>query len=312
MDSHELAPDSPATASLGRSSGGTCSDLVRSELIEIINRFWTTPPTTVEMAISHLGQYSKTLTQPIAHRASLADATGKLGELVSHYNGCVITDALRPGEAASWVKASQAEPRLWDRTSLGNTTTLGAVWFAYVDRYHRPEERVARYRHGTAKGRAALEKTMPGFTQHIIALTSQLLGAPVVERPAWAGPSIISFEPTSAQHLGTDGDVHFDWMGIAAQDPAGLLTPNLSFVLMLQNADTGGTLKLWNHGFGTEGPTVKHAGAVTDVAYEPGSLLCFNGHQLHQIQAIAGNQARVTVTWHAIRPDPLGPWHIWV
>ncbi|MFA5565542.1 MAG: hypothetical protein WC184_07325 [Acidimicrobiia bacterium] len=311
MDTHRTAPHSVASVPSAKDADPIEVELNHGELIEIINHFWSTPPATVEVALSHLGRYSRLLAPTETHLTSLAKATGKVGELTHTYNGCLITDALNPAEAASWVEASRGAQQ-WDRTSLGNTTTLGAVWFAYVDRYHQPEERVAQYRHGATQGKTALENTIPGFTQHIIDLTAQLLGAEVIERPGWAGPSIINFEPSSAELSDNDGDIHFDWMGIASQDAAGLLTPNLSFVLMLQNADVGGSLKLWNHGFGTEGQLVTMAEPATEVAYSPGSLLCFNGHQLHQIQAIAGQQARVTVTWHAIRPDPTGPWHIWV
>lgn len=282
------------------------------DFLGIINRYWSEPPRTASAAVEHLGAYSRQLSSRGLIETNLGVAAGQISELTRNHTACLVADALEATTTTSWVDTLESHPHLWDRTGMGNTTSLGAVWFAYVDRYHEPGERVRRYQHGTQQGEAAFRALLPDFAGTISQLTEHLLGDPVIQRPGWAGPGIIRFQPEVQDGLGPDGDVHFDWMGIASGGPEGLVTPNLSFVLMLQSPSSGGNLRLWNHGFGTTGARVSNPSNPIEVVYPEGGLVCFNGHHLHQISGIGGAIPRVSVTWHAIRPDPLGPWHLWL
>lgn len=97
--------------------------------------------------------------------------------------------------------------------------------------------------------------------------------------------------------------MHFDLEGLAPSH-ARMRLPALTAVLMLQPAESGGGLRLWDvlceDGVeGHEDEDLAQPSLVFD--YRPGDLLVIDSYRLHQIQPFAGARDRISVTCHAAR-----------
>ena len=269
---------------------------------------WQGPSAHAADVVAHLGSRARWLRDPEVATVPV-EAVGDRGirDLVERVAGVLVTGVVDPAETARWAEAVESRPDLWDRRSSGPTVTVGAAWFAHAGVEPDPVVRARAYRDAAERGDAAVDVVAPGLHARLLDLTSRLLDAPVVRRPGWAGPGFVRFAPGAD----TDGDVHIDWIGLAAEDPAHLDRPCRSFVLMVRPGDEGGDLRLWPVGDGSDGPAVTTVPAPLEVRYPVGGLLVFDGHLLHQITALGGTTPRLTITWHAVRPRPDGPWELW-
>lgn len=213
---------------------------------------------------------------------------------------CVLPD---PTCADLTARILAAEPE-WTADFGGDQFSLGRAWYTHLE-----SGRTRHYFRDAAKANALVERVLPGVQAGVRAWIAAFVGAEAVSRPGFCGPGAHVFLPGSPV-AEAGGTVHFDLEGLRTE--AERHGPALSFVLMLQPADAGGGLRLWEARYrGSAHPSRAAAGApfVTH-EYAAGDALVFESQRLHQIAPFAGAAARISITAHALR-TPEGPWHVW-
>ncbi|MCA9572723.1 MAG: hypothetical protein KC656_33015 [Myxococcales bacterium] len=229
-------------------------------------------------------------------------------------------DALGPGDGLRWlddhrvlvvrgfwsserareaVQAVLAARDRWVADFDGKQFAVGRAWYAHLE-----TDRASDYFATAGQGDQDVEAVVPGLQDAMRAALERLVGAPVVQRPRWAGAGIHVF-PSGGVCADHGGCVHFDHEGLTpAQKDA--RPPALSLVLILQQGRAGGGLKLWDVLLGE--PEVAR-GEPVEVRGEPGDLVVFSSHRLHQIQPFDGPDARISATLHGA--DVFGGWESW-
>jgi hypothetical protein len=106
------------------------------------------------------------------------------------------------------------------------------------------------------------------------------------------------------------GDIHFDDEGLTAahkQDRG----PAFTLVLMLQPAETGGGLRVWDVLFrgrnAYEDEDLERPSSVAE--YAAGDLVVMDSYRLHQIQPFGGSTDRISATIHLAQIA--GQWESW-
>ncbi len=129
-------------------------------------------------------------------------------------------------------------------------------------------------------------------------------------RRDWCGPGVHVF-PAGGEVAARGGVIHFDIEGLSEKH-ARDKRPALTVVLMLQEPERGGALKLWDVRFrGRDEATEAELGAPTAIAqYGVGGALVIDSYRLHQIQPFEGARDRISITIHAAEIDD-GLWDTW-
>jgi hypothetical protein len=219
--------------------------------------------------------------------------------------GLALTGALSPDTCARWSAAVLAARAAWTVDFDGDQFALGRAFYTHLE-----TDRAQAYFTGAAASDALVEQHLPGMQERVIDLYRALLGGEVRRRARWCGPGVHIF-PAGGWLAQRGGVTHFDTEGLSEhqlEHDARALT----LVLMLQPAESGGGLRLWDvvHE-GHDEPTAEELARPSEiVAYEAGSALLLDSYRLHQIQAFGGLRDRISITAHAVEVDD-EVWDVW-
>ena len=235
---------------------------------------------------------------------ALAGRDAVLARLDAHL-GLALTGALAPGTCARWSAAVLAARAAWTVDFDGDQFALGRAFYTHLE-----TDRAAAYFAGAAASDALVERHLPGMQDRVIDLYRALLGGEVRRRPRWCGPGVHIF-PAGGWLAERGGVTHFDTEGLSEhqrEHDARALT----LVLMLQPAESGGGLRLWDviHE-GRDEPTPQELERPSEIAcYEAGDALLLDSYRLHQIQRFDGARDRLSITAHAVEVDER-VWDVW-
>ena len=192
----------------------------------------------------------------------------------------------------------------WIENFGGAQYTLGRAWYTDLEQ-DREDEYFAR----AIESDALLERVAPGLQQRMYDLVGTVVGAYVEQRDGWCGPGVHVFPPMG-DVARRGGDIHFDTEGLT-EDQLAARAPALSFVLMLQPAETGGSLRVWDSKFeGDAAPAAPSPQLRSGVAsYQAGDLVVFDSYRMHQIQSFSGTLDRISITAHAVWTGV--HWEVW-
>lgn len=216
-----------------------------------------------------------------------------------------VRSCITPALAAEWA-ASVARARAeWTSDFDGAQFTLGRAFYT-----HYETDRSDEYFDDAEASDARVERHLPGMQQRMRDLVSAITGTTARARRDWCGPGVHVF-PAHGEVATKGGAIHFDTEGLSdrhARDKR----PALTVVLMLQEPEVGGGLKLWDVRFrGRDEPNAAEIAAPHVVArYGVGGALVIDSYRLHQIQPFEGDRDRISITVHAAEIDD-GVWETW-
>lgn len=195
----------------------------------------------------------------------------------------------------------------WIENFGGAQYTLGRAWYTDLE-----QDREDDYFEKAIASDELVERVAPGLQQRMYDLIGTVIGQYVDQREGWCGPGVHVFPPLG--DVGQrGGDVHFDTEGLTEEQIAAR-APAISCILMLQPAESGGGLRVWDQLYAGEvrpdmpPPTVKAA----TINYQTGDLVVIDSYRLHQIQAFGGPLERISITAHAVRTGADGErWDVW-
>lgn len=219
--------------------------------------------------------------------------------------GLALTGALPRDTCARWSAAVLAARAAWTVDFDGDQFALGRAFYTHLE-----TDRAQAYFTGAAASDALVEAHLPGMQAHVIDLYRALLGGEVRPRARWCGPGVHIF-PAGGWLAQRGGVTHFDTEGLSEhqmEHDARALT----LVIMLQPAETGGGLRLWDvvHEGHDEATPEELARPSAIVAYEAGDALLLDSYRLHQIQSFGGSRDRISITAHAVEVDD-EVWDVW-
>jgi hypothetical protein len=211
---------------------------------------------------------------------------------------------LTEGEAGAYVESVYRARESWTANFGGTQFTLGRAFYTHLE-----EDRDGEYFARARASDAAVRRELPGLQERLMAEAARVVGAPVVQREGWCGAGVHLF-PARGEVARRGGEVHFDTEGLR-DDQLARRAPALSFVLMLQRAQTGGGLRLWDRLYdGDDFPAKPDPGVtVTRIEYEQGELVVFDSYRLHQILPFRGASDRISATLHAALEGET--WEVW-
>jgi hypothetical protein len=214
-------------------------------------------------------------------------------------------ELISPAQAATWAKAVLAAKDDWTSDFDGEQFTLGRAFYT-----HYETDKSDEYFESAAESDAIVERHLPGMQQRMRDLVGEMTGGVARARRDWCGPGVHVF-PAGGEVAQKGGVVHFDIEGLSEKH-ARDKRPALTIVVMLQEPDEGGGLKLWDVRFrGRDEANDAELAAPSVVArYGPGGSLVIDSYRLHQIQPFSGDRDRVSITIHAAEVDE-GLWETW-
>jgi hypothetical protein len=207
-------------------------------------------------------------------------------------------------ECAEWVRGVYAARSTWTPNFDGVQFTLGRAWYTHLE-----EDCADEYFAAAPRSDALVREFAPGLQERMLALSTELVGAPVAPRPGWCGAGVHIF-PAGGWLAEHGGDLHFDTEGLV--DDVG--APAISLILMLQPPERGGGLRVWDASWRgrDDAPWVTRAAAESPsvtVEYSAGDLVAIDSYRLHQIQPFTGARDRISATAHLVQTD--AGWRLW-
>jgi hypothetical protein len=187
----------------------------------------------------------------------------------------------------------------------GAQQALGRAFYTHLE-----SGRQVTYFGDAADSDATVERVVPGLQATTMALLQRLLGAQVRRRHGYCGPGVHVFWP--GQQVARRGGVyHYDLDGLTTLQRH-LRPPAVSLVWMLQPPTSGGGLSLFGQRYRGVGWDMhrRPRTAATTTQSRPGDVLLFSSYRLHRINGFRGDQARVSITCHAVEVDR-GIWEVW-
>jgi hypothetical protein len=219
--------------------------------------------------------------------------------------GLALAGALARDVCAAWSTAVLAARAAWTVDFDGDQFALGRAFYTHLE-----TDRAGAYFAGAAASDALVERHLPGMQERVIDLYRALLGGEVRRRPRWCGPGVHIF-PAGGWLAQRGGVTHFDTEGLSAHQLAGDARA-LTLVLMLQPAERGGGLRLWDviHAGRDEATPDELTRPSAIAAYAVGDALLLDSYRLHQIQRFEGARDRISITAHAVEVDA-AVWEVW-
>ncbi|MFO0676898.1 MAG: hypothetical protein U0169_10205 [Polyangiaceae bacterium] len=193
----------------------------------------------------------------------------------------------------------------WTPAFGGAQWSLGIAWYTHLE-----EGKGREYFANVDASRVRVDIALPGLVAFVEGGLELLLDGRVEPRRGFAGPGVHVF-PAGGPCAKDGGDVHFDTEGLTPAERASRVEA-FTFVLMLQPAESGGGLRVWNERFDPDDPTPeaeRGTGTPALVTYGPGDLLVLDSYRLHQIEPFGGTKDRISLTCHAVLAD--ARWQIW-
>ncbi len=223
-------------------------------------------------------------------------------ELLKHHLCVRYSAVLSEDICQRYVRAIYDARQFWHSDFDGAQFSLGRAWYTHLEQH-----RVRLYFGRSQDSDQLVERILPRMQSQMRELMSTALGEPVTARVGWCGPGVHIFPAAGwcAQH---GGDIHFDSEGLLYPEPLPH-TAALTMILMLQPAELGGGLKVWNTRYQNSDTITPDmlATAHTVVPYQTGDLVIIDAYQLHQIQPFEGQRDRISITAHLARVS-----HGWV
>jgi hypothetical protein len=222
--------------------------------------------------------------------------------------GLALAGAIARDTCAAWSAAVLAARAAWTVDFDGDQFALGRAFYTHLE-----TDRAGAYFTGAAASDALVEEHLPGMQDRVIDLYRALLcgeGGEVRRRARWCGPGVHIF-PAGGWLAQRGGVVHFDTEGLSEHQME-CDARALTLVIMLQPAETGGGLRLWDvvHE-GHDEPTPEELARPSEIAvYQAGDALLLDSYRLHQIQSFGGPRDRISITAHAVEVDD-GVWEVW-
>ena len=233
-----------------------------------------------------------------------AERDAVLDRLDAHL-GLALTSALPRDTCASWAAAVLAARAAWTVDFDGDQFALGRAFYTHLE-----TDRADAYFAGAAASDALVEQHLPGMQERVIDLYRALLGGDVRRRSRWCGPGVHIF-PAGGWLAQRGGVTHFDTEGLS-EHQLECDARAMTLVIMLQPAESGGGLRLWDviHEGRDEAMPEELARPSAIALYEPGDALLLDSYRLHQIQSFGGDRDRISITAHAVEVDE-EVWDIW-
>ena len=219
--------------------------------------------------------------------------------------GLLRRGAIPPDTCVAWSRAVLAARASWTVDFDGDQFALGRAFYTHLE-----TDRADAYFGGAAGSDALVERHLPGMQDRVLDLYRALLGGVVRRRPAWCGPGVHIF-PAGGWLAQRGGAIHFDTEGLS-EHQLERDARALTLVIMLQPAEAGGGLRLWDvvHE-GHDEATPAEIAAPSEIAtYEVGDALLIDSYRLHQIQRFGGLCDRISITAHAVEVDR-DVWDVW-
>ena len=206
--------------------------------------------------------------------------------------------------AAAWGRGVYEGRASWIDDFGKAQHSLGRAWYTHLE-----QGRTREYFAYAAASDALVERHCPGLQAAMLALASRAVGAGVVRREGWCGPGVHVF-PAGGLCSRRGGDIHFDTEGLTPAH-AKERAPATTLVLMLQPAEQGGGLRVWDvlhrGSDAYEDEDLARESAIAD--YGVGDLVIMDSYRLHQIQPFGGSRDRISATCHLAFVD--GRWEAW-
>lgn len=230
---------------------------------------------------------------------------GTLIDRLADHRAIVLEGAVDEGTCARWVEGVMRRRDAWTEDFDGEQFALGRAFYTHFE-----TGRSAEYFADAAASDARVEEGAPGLQGFMRERLAEVTGGHVQRRRGWCGAGVHVFPPHE-KVAECGGVVHFDVEGLGRHHLARRKRA-LSLVLMLQCAEEGGGLRLWDVLYhGSEHPTDEELEAPSEIVeYGRGDLFVFDSYRLHQIQPFAGDRPRVSATLHACEVDR-GLWECW-
>ena len=226
-------------------------------------------------------------------------------ERLDAHLGLALAGALPQDTCARWSTAVLAARAAWTVDFDGDQFALGRAFYTHLE-----TDRADAYFAGAAASDALVECHLPGMQDRVIDLYRALLVGEIRRRPRWCGPGVHIF-PAGGWLAQRGGVTHFDTEGLSEHQMERDARA-LTLVIMLQPAESGGGLRLWDviHD-GRDEATPEELARPSEIAeYEAGSALLLDSYRLHQIQRFGGPRDRISITAHAVEVDE-GVWEVW-
>jgi len=232
-------------------------------------------------------------------------ARGPHAERLDSHSAVVLEGAVDEPTCARWVDGVLRSSEAWTEDFDGEQFALGRAFYTHFET-GRSEEYFA----DAAASDARVEEGAPGLQRWMRDALAELTGARVVARRGWCGAGVHVF-PAGEKVARAGGVVHFDVEGLGRHHLARRKRA-LSLVLMLQAAEHGGGLRLWDVRYdGSEHASEEQLSAPSEIVeYGRGDLFVFDSYRMHQIQPFSGERDRISATLHAAETDR-GLWECW-
>ena len=204
----------------------------------------------------------------------------------------------------AWIRGVYEARGEWVSDFKGAQHSLGRAWYTHLE-----QDRSRDYFAKAKESDALVERFCPGLQKTMRDLASKVVESPVIQREGWCGAGVHVF-PANGVCARKGGDIHFDDEGLTPAHKSDR-APAFTLVLMLQPAERGGGLKVWDVLFrgsnAYEDADLERPFAIAE--YAPGDLVAMNSYRLHQIQPFAGATDRISATLHAAYVA--GEWETW-
>lgn len=226
-------------------------------------------------------------------------------ELADASLGLALRGLVPPATCRAWCAAVRRARGAWSRDFGGQQFALGRAFYTHLE-----SARADAYFRDRAASDARVEQALPGMQAWAREIYGALAGGRARQRLGFAGAAVHVF-PKGAQVAREGGVVHFDVEGLSPVHVAARARA-MSLVVMLQPADWGGGLRVWDARFeGSEAPSERQVAAIAaTLRYRAGDALFFSSYRLHQIRPFRGGRDRVSITLHGVEVDR-GVWDTW-
>ncbi len=212
-------------------------------------------------------------------------------------------------ESSSWAQAVLAASDHLVDDFGGEQQALGRAFYTHLE-----TGAASTYFAQQAASDALVERVLPGMQARTIALLARLVGGVVRRRHGFCGPGVHVFSP--GEKVARVGGVHhYDLEGLPLRDrQCGVAggARAVSLVWMLQQANTRGGLTLFQQQYRGKNWDMERTPRTpsTTTRALAGDALLFSSYRLHRINGFSGEDARISITAHAVEVDR-GVWECW-